>query len=144
MLGMLARAFFARLRVVAVLVAVAVLGAAGAAMALTGPGHRTVVTTVSDSKSTSDDRTASGEDAHSRGPKGGAGEAGTHGACVQAVAGDPAAVGGAHHNHGGAVATAAHACAGHGAARKHGRPAWAGKPDGAGGSDDNESPTPSG
>jgi hypothetical protein len=55
----------------------------------------------------------------------GNGAQGVHGACVSAVARDHSAVGGPHHNHGGAVSAAAHSCAhGHGAgasAKTHGK-----------------------
>jgi hypothetical protein len=40
----------------------------------------------------------------------GSGEDGVHGRCVAAVARDPDAVGGPHHNHGWAVSRAAHTC----------------------------------
>ena len=48
--------------------------------------------------------------AHESDPPDAADDQGVHGKCVSKIARDKSAVGGPHHNHGGAVSAAAHSC----------------------------------
>lgn len=110
--GRVVTAVVGRVRLAAVLGAAVAIGAAGSAYALTASHDgSTTVTTVADSSRPSTTPTGPPTSPGTSRDGGGSQQgADTHGACVAKVARDKTAVGGAHDNHGGAVAAAAHSC----------------------------------
>ena len=110
--GRVMTAVTSRVRAAAVLGAAVAIGAAGSAYALTASHDgATTVTTVADASRPSTTPSGPPTATGSSGDHGGSQQGtDTHGACVATVARDKTAVGGAHANHGGAVAAAAHSC----------------------------------
>lgn len=110
MTGRVATVVADRMRMAAVLGVAVAIGAGGSAYALTAShDSSTTVTTVAASSRPSATPSGQPTSPGRSGDHSQQGE-GTHGACVAKVARDKTAVGGAHDNHGGAVAAAAHSC----------------------------------
>jgi hypothetical protein len=120
MIGTAAAALASKAKVLGLVTAALVAG--GATGGYVAMAHVTPHTFVLQTSASSHDSKPSTEDASQ----------GAHGACVSAVARDHSAVGGPHHNHGGAVSAAAHECpkgngGEHGKAGQHGKSGEHGK-----------------